>query len=283
MFNLAEAGIPEILTLGVSKFHHVCKSTGIHSHSGCLEIGLCLRGALTLVNNGTEYRIMPGDIFLNKPTDQHGVVRNPKGTITNWLQIRAPGKGSFLRLNSIEADDLWSRLDKLPCHITAETESVKQAFAELFKYQSQPASPFRTVALTTTVTSLLLILIELSIQKYMTPHAEVVEKLMRKIRETPEHVISLDDLAREARLSSSLLNAEFKQLCGLPPYQYQLVCRLEKGKQLLEGTTHSITRIALELGFCASQHFSSHFKRAFGVSPKAWRNRSLHLQKASQP
>jgi len=273
VFNLAEAGVPEVPALGVSKYQHARNLMDMHRHSGCLEIGLCLRGALTLLNNGAKHRIMPGDLFLNKAADEHGIIVNPKGTVVNWLLLRAPGRRRFLRLDSIETNDLWTRLNELPCHFSAKTDRVKHAFGLLFKYQAQPPSPFRSLALTTTVTSLLIDIVELSMKKGMTSHAARIETLTRRIREHPEPDFSLNDLAREARLSSSQLIAEFKQICGLPPLQYQLACRLEKGRLLLEETSQPITRIAFDLGFCASQHFSNHFKRAFGVSPKAWRGR----------
>ncbi|MDD3919523.1 MAG: helix-turn-helix transcriptional regulator, partial [Candidatus Pacebacteria bacterium] len=83
-----------------------------------------------------------------------------------------------------------------------------------------------------------------------------------------------DALAREARLSPSLLIAQFKQITGLPPIHFQLACRLEKAKRLLAETDTPITQLAFDLGFCASQHFSGHFKRAFGLTPTAWRKQA---------
>ena len=50
VFNLAEAGIPEIPALSVAKHQHGCEPMEMHCHSGCLEVGICLRGALTLCN-----------------------------------------------------------------------------------------------------------------------------------------------------------------------------------------------------------------------------------------
>mgnify|MGYP001038263203 CR=1 FL=1 len=76
-------------------------------------------------------------------------------------------------------------------------------------------------------------------------------------------------------LTFALLSWEMLvRLTGLPPYHYVLACRLEEAKQRLDQTNAPITQIAFDLGFCASQHFSSHFKRAFGVTPNAWRKRN---------
>ena len=47
--------------------------------------------------------------------------------------------------------------------------------------------------------------------------------------------------------------------------------RLEKSKRLLTESDTPVSKLAHDLGFCASQHFSSHFKRAYGITPNAWR------------
>ncbi len=81
--------------------------------------------------------------------------------------------------------------------------------------------------------------------------------------------VSFDSLACEAGISPSLFIIRFKQLTGLPPHHFQLACRLEKAKRLLAETDTPISQLALALGFWASQHFSSHFKRAYGITPNA--------------
>jgi len=273
--DLAEAGLHEVPVLGFSRYRHAVTPVGTHRHAGCLEIGLCQRGALTLLNNGQEHRIMPGDLYLNKPIDTHCISATPKGTIVYWLLIREPQRGQpFLRLKSREAQDIWSRLNHLPCHVIAKTDAVKQAFAHLFKYHEQPASPYRTVGLNTACVSLLMGVIDASSHKATITHSRLIDHVVESLREKPERKVSLDDLAREAGMSPSLFISRFKQLTGLPPYHFQLACRLEKAKRLLAETDMPITQLALDLGFCASQHFSGHFKRAFGLTPSAWRKRA---------
>ena len=275
VLNLADAGLPEVPALGFSRLGHVVAPTQAHRHVGCLEIGLCLRGALTLLNNGVEHRIMPGDLYLNKPDDTHCLTAYPKGTMIHWLLIRTPLKDRvFMRLTPTEAHDIWTRLNLLPCHVIAKTDAVKHAFAQLFKYYGQPSGPYRTVGLTTACTSLLMAVLDASLHKSALTHPKLMAQLMTAIHENPERQFRLDSLAREARLSPSLLIAQFKQMTGLPPYHYQLACRLEKAKSLLTATDKPITQIAFDLGFCASQHFSGHFKRAFGMTPKAWRKQA---------
>ena len=116
--------------------------------------------------------------------------------------------------------------------------------------------------------------IDAASHKSVIARPPLIEQLTAAIREHPERGLRLDALAREARLSPSLLIAQFKQTTGLPPIHFQLACRLEKAKRLLAETDTPITQLAFDLGFCASQHFSCHFKRAFGLTPTAWRKQA---------
>lgn len=272
VFNLASVGLPEVPALGMSHYRHVIAPISAHRHTDCIEIGLCLRGALSLMNNNAEHRVMPGDIYLNKPDETHCLTAHPRGTIVHWLLLHAPLKGQpFLRLKSREARDIWTRLNRLPCHVIAKTEAVKHAFTYLFRYYEQPPSPYRTVGLNTACVSLLMGVIDASTHKVTITHSRLIDQVVESLRDNPQRKASIDSLAREAGMSPSLFISQFKHLTGLPPYHFQLSCRLEKSKRLLATTNTPITKLAFDLGFCASQHFSSHFKRAYGITPHAWR------------
>jgi AraC-like DNA-binding protein len=272
VLNLIDAGLQEVPVLGSTRYGHCVASVGVHQHANCFEIGLCLRGALTLMNNGVEHRIMPGDLYFNKPNDAHCLTAHPKGTMVYWMLIRCPQKGQpFLRLTPSEAQDIQKKLNGYPCHIITNTASVKHAFIQLFKYYEQPPSLYRTVCLTTVCTSLLMGVLDASTHKNTLAHTHLMEHVIVALREHPERGVRIDELAREARLSPSLFIAQFKQMTGLPPYHFLLSCRLEEAQRRLVSTDTPITQIAFDLGFCASQHFSGHFKRTFGTTPKAWR------------
>jgi transcriptional regulator GlxA family with amidase domain len=47
--------------------------------------------------------------------------------------------------------------------------------------------------------------------------------------------------------------------------------RLAMAQRLLEGSDHSIDVISTQVGFGSPESLRIHFRRAFGVSPMAWR------------
>jgi AraC-like DNA-binding protein len=55
---------------------------------------------------------------------------------------------------------------------------------------------------------------------------------------------------------------------GLPPYQYEILCRVERGRQLLQAETGlSLAEVAAHARFSDQSAFCFHFKRIIGVTP----------------
>lgn len=81
--------------------------------------------------------------------------------------------------------------------------------------------------------------------------------------------ISLDWLAQSVNLSPSHLRRLFKQVTGLAPHQYLLQLRVNRAKELLLTGSFSVGEVAAEVGFADQSHLHRHFKRVFGVTPKA--------------
>jgi AraC family transcriptional regulator len=83
---------------------------------------------------------------------------------------------------------------------------------------------------------------------------------------------TLEQMAAAARLSPYHFARQFKAATGLPPYQYVILRRVERAKQLLQaGTGLSLADIAARAGFSDQSQFSHHFKRLVGVTPGRFR------------
>lgn len=83
--------------------------------------------------------------------------------------------------------------------------------------------------------------------------------------------ITLEEIANEVGVSPVYLTQEFTRVEGIPMYRYQL--RLRLSRALLElPHCNDITGLALDLGFYSHSHFSSSFRRAFGMTPSGYRS-----------
>ena len=83
--------------------------------------------------------------------------------------------------------------------------------------------------------------------------------------------IGLLAIADAAGLSVSHFARQFRAAVGQPPHQYLLQRRVENAKQRLGKTDATIAEIAFTSGFANQEHLTRIFKRAFGVTPAAYR------------
>jgi AraC family transcriptional regulator len=100
-------------------------------------------------------------------------------------------------------------------------------------------------------------------------------KLRAVIEYIHEHLdaeLSLDHLAAVAHMSPYHFARLFKNSTGLPPHQYIIACRVERAKELLRDRDRlTLAEVAMEVGFSNQSHFTRHFKRLVGVTPKLFR------------
>jgi AraC family transcriptional regulator len=101
------------------------------------------------------------------------------------------------------------------------------------------------------------------------------QKLRAVLEYIHEHLdaeLSLDHLAAVAHLSPYHFARLFKNSTGLPPHQYVIARRVERAKELLRGPERPpLAEVATELGFADQSHFTRHFKRLVGVTPRDFR------------
>jgi AraC family transcriptional regulator len=94
--------------------------------------------------------------------------------------------------------------------------------------------------------------------------------VLNHINEHLSHNISIEALAKTAGLSPSHFIRMFQYATGFSPHQYILRARVLRGQELLRTTHQSIAEIARITGFCGQSHFTMHFKRVVGVTPKRY-------------
>jgi AraC-like DNA-binding protein len=78
--------------------------------------------------------------------------------------------------------------------------------------------------------------------------------------------VSLEELAREARLSTYHLARTFRTEVGIPPSTYQRQLRIRRAMQELRAGVPA-ARVAADCGFADQAHLTRQFKRVVGVPP----------------
>lgn len=108
----------------------------------------------------------------------------------------------------------------------------------------------------------------------LTHEDGAIRRVKTYIEEHYTENISLEQLAQLANLSQFHLLRVFRNTVGLPPHTYLTYVRIKYAKQLLIHH-HSLTDVALSIGFADQSHFTKHFKRIVGVPPGVYARNAL--------
>ncbi len=103
------------------------------------------------------------------------------------------------------------------------------------------------------------------------PAGATMEPLLNWLEENADRDLTLEDIAARAGISARTLNRRFREQTGTTPLQWLHRARVRRAQHLLESTSHSVERIAVQAGFGSPTAFRDRFKRVVGTSPQAYR------------
>jgi AraC-like DNA-binding protein len=106
---------------------------------------------------------------------------------------------------------------------------------------------------------------------WTTKFLDLKEYCSWTLQATRTEPIDLDTLCSRIGTSRRTLERLAAQTVGMSPSEYYLRLRLMAGKEMLMYSNKAVSRIAEALGFSSPSDFSRAFKRAFDVSPFAFR------------
>jgi len=106
---------------------------------------------------------------------------------------------------------------------------------------------------------------------------ELVANAKRYVSNHPTQRTRLVDVGQALGVSPVYVTDVFRQVEGVPFYQYALRKRLERAIRLLPGYQADLSALALELDFASHSHFTTAFRRAFGCTPAVFRERARRV------
>ena len=99
------------------------------------------------------------------------------------------------------------------------------------------------------------------------PLADLLPWIMERL----DQPLTVEDLARRARMSSRHLGRHFRAATGVSPSQWLLDQRIRRAQELLENTDDSIDAVAWATGMGTATTLRRHFSRTVGVPPNTYR------------
>ncbi|MFF5263956.1 helix-turn-helix domain-containing protein [Actinomadura viridis] len=95
--------------------------------------------------------------------------------------------------------------------------------------------------------------------------------LLPWVMERLDHPLTVEDLARQANMSSRNLGRHFRSATGTTPLQWLLTQRIRRAQEMLETTDDSVDTIAAAVGMGTATTLRRHFNRTVGVPPDTYR------------
>lgn len=83
--------------------------------------------------------------------------------------------------------------------------------------------------------------------------------------------LTIENLAKIAKMSRTTYLKRFVETVGMPPRQFIAIQRIKMAKNLLRNTDKPLVKIAEETGFYDTSHFSKCFIASEGISPTEFR------------
>ena len=101
---------------------------------------------------------------------------------------------------------------------------------------------------------------------------EYIRYLIKYMENNYTQKLTLDYLAEFACMNKYYLSKEFKKYTGFSPNDYLISLRINKAKQLLEGSSLPASKIAHEVGIHDINNFTNLFKKKTGLTPIQYRS-----------
>ncbi len=260
----------------------------MNRHNYC-ELLYVYRGKTDLQVQDRHFQVSAGDLIVIGSDLYHHVYSNPGVKLVvlyfDPAVIRSSGATGedvqYLMPFLLQGSDF-------PHVVTPDTGIPAEALALMQRMNAElPAVSNRArLAVKTYLKMALMLLVNhyaayLDTRETFDLRQEAIERLrplFKYLEENYQKPIRVWEAARVCAMSSSYLMCFFKQVTGQSFHGYLNHFRIAKAQALLATTNKSISEIGQETGYCDQSHFGMVFRKLVGLTPLAYRRRSVKAE-----
>lgn len=102
----------------------------------------------------------------------------------------------------------------------------------------------------------------------------LIATAIAEINENFAELYGVNELAESLQINKSYLIRRFGREVGMPPGKYLQTVRMDNAKKLLSKPGYPLEAIAALCGYSSANYFCKAFKKEYGDTPTAYRNRT---------
>ncbi|MDO3413351.1 AraC family transcriptional regulator [Saccharibacillus sp. CPCC 101409] len=259
----------------------------LHRHVDFSELVIVLSGNARHIVNDEESFIKKGNAFVINGTTAHAYKEPHDFKICNimYRPEMLAAAGPDLRISTgFQAlfvlqplySDRRARSDKLSLPM-AGVEHVGALIAAMIGEYEQKLQGYQTMLIARFMELVVYLCRNYDTQSREAPDS--LTHLANAVSFMEDHYLeplTLEQIASQAGISVRHLNRMFKAYYRTTPVSYLQSLRLERSRMLLKRSDLPVTQISYECGFNDSNYFTRQFTKAYGMPPKAYRQRLSH-------
>ena len=267
-------------------------SVGLPQEARQIRFHLLLEGELHLSLSGHWTRVIaPGDMVLVTEGAAHGLMSGPgAGTplpVSALMTANSAAEG-VIRLGAPAAACILSGyfgfdpavrhplLSDLPAMLTLrQDDAAFVAGLRLMREEAQGGAGAEFVLHRTAEVLLIRCLRQLARAEgagFLAALGDpALARCLTAIHRAPGQDWTVAALAREAKLSRSILSERFTAKVGMPPVAYLTHWRMILARRMLSDTALTVEEVAARSGYASLPAFSRRFSQMFGKGPGPWR------------
>lgn len=233
-----------------------------------LLISHIIDGTFTFVVDGKEYTANSGETVILDCFDEHEYYTE-KSFESIWIHF-----------SGLNCRELYSEITKTEGNIirSFNSKQIKKMIFKIFNDMSSEDKPSEVVISLDIykILSELLSPMHFSVKNNESYKENIIYKgnILKVKKYIFDHIsepLTVQDLAAQIPMSPSHFSRVFKSQTGFSPYDFVLVTRLNKAKDMLQKTDIAILQIAYDTGFNSVSNFIYFFSANTGMSPSKFR------------
>ena len=252
-----------------------------HRHT-CWEITFLRKGEVTWeISNGLRLNVHGGQIALTQPKLRHrgelDKIR-PCELLWLWVDPLARNTTRFSVFSSRELAQIRRTLVAAG-NVVVQAESACGAHYDQLKHlldqkAKSPEGVLLDAQIRICMADLFLGFVRSLAVRTGRENSRTMHAVMQLLSQNLDDKNMIDQAVRFSGLKRSRFFERFKNEVGLSPHEFVLRKRCEVAQSRLHSDSTLITTMALDLGFCSSQHFAACFKNVVGMTPSQYRTRA---------